>query len=197
MFTRFYDDPCRIIKQNQITTEPGRYMLDAPGNGDKPFYMEDPQIIPQKWAGNLWTHSVDIQSSFYGLDRPMNRDCLKASESDQLRPGQLPKSEIIARPIEYPTSRALTTEQSRAVDPAWTARDMNQSYRTPLMENYQADARIFRQFEHNTNTRLDEKDGFVRQNYCVPTDTNFYGLPTESITNPSGNSNFTASNQRI
>jgi hypothetical protein len=54
MFTRFHDDPCRIVKQNQQMTGLGRYMLDVPGNGDKPCYMLDPQIIPQKWAGNLY-----------------------------------------------------------------------------------------------------------------------------------------------
>jgi len=166
MFTRFYDDPCRIVKQNQITTEPGRYMLDVPGNGDKPCYMEDPQIIPQKWAGNLWTHSVDIQSSMLGLDKQMNRDCL--------RPPPNTKPEIIARPIIYPSSRALTTDQPRATNPAWTARDLDQSYRTPLMENFQAESRIFQPFSYNANTRIAEKDGFVRQTFCVPTDTNFY-----------------------
>ena len=63
MFTRFYDDPCRIVKQNQLTTEHGRYMLDVPGNGEKPFYMEDPQIIPQKWAGK----SMDTQRGYSEL----------------------------------------------------------------------------------------------------------------------------------
>jgi len=194
MFTRFYDDPCRIVKQNQLTTEHGRYMLDVPGNGEKPFYMEDPQIIPQKWAGNLWTHSVDIQSSLMGLDKTMNRDCLNTTGSLCNRPE---KPEIIARPIIYPTSRALTTDQPRATDPAWTARDLDQSYRTPLMENFQANTRIFQSFDYDNSTRLAEKDGFVRQTFCVPTDTNFYGLPSESITNPTGHSNFTASNRRI
>ena len=195
MFTRRFDDPCRIVKDNQITTEPGRYMLDTPGNGSKPFYMEDPQIIPQKWAGNLLTHSVDIQSSMLGLDKTVNRDCLITTGSNCGRPL---KPEIIARPIDYPTSRALTTDQSRATDPAWMVRDMDQSYRTPLMSNWQSNDRIFQQFQYDSSSRIAEKDGFVRQTFCVPTDTNFYGLPSNSINlSNSSHSNFSASNQKI
>jgi hypothetical protein len=222
MFTRFYDDPCRIEKYNQIATEPGRYMLDTPGNGAKPFYMEDPQIIPQKWAGNLWTHSTDIQSSLLGLDRTVNRDCLqtKGTEGRVFGPDPLqkegrilgpnprevpkgsecdrtPKPEIIARPIQYPTSRALTTDQPRATDPAWTARDLDQSYRMPLQHNPQANSRIFQPFQYDASSRIAEKDGFVRQSFCVPTDTNFYGLPSETMTNPGIHPNFSVSNQKI
>lgn len=194
MFTRFYDDPGRIIKSNQISTEPGRYMLDTPGNGTKPYYMEDPQIIPQKWAGNLWTHSVDIQSSMLGLDKTMNRDCLITTGS---LCGRTPKPEIIAHPIEYPISRALTTDQSRATNPAWMLREEDQSYRIPLMFNAQSNDRIFQTFQYDSSTRIAVKDQFVRPTYCIATDTNFYGLPSESITNPNTHSNFTASNQKI
>lgn len=195
MFTRFYDDPCRIEKYNQIATETGRYMLDVPGNGPKPFYMEDPQIIPQKWAGNLWTHSVDIQSSLMGLDKTINRDCLKTTGSEC---GREPKPEIIARPIEYPVSRELTTDQPRATNPAWTARDLDQSYRMPLQENPQESSRIFQPFAYDTSTRIMEKDNFVRQSYCVPTDTNFYGLPSETMNqHPNSYPNFTASNKKV
>ena len=47
-FTRFHDDPCRIEKQLQETTGIGRYMLNVPGNGDKPMFMDDPFIRMQK-----------------------------------------------------------------------------------------------------------------------------------------------------
>jgi hypothetical protein len=221
MFTRFYDDPCRIEKYNQIATGTGRYMLDVPGNGAKPFYMEDPQIIPQKWAGNLWTHSTDIQSSLMGLDRTVNRDCLQTTSPEStgfgsgsqgpegrlLGPkghpkgsecGRTQKPEIIARPIQYPTSRALTTDQPRATNPAWTARDLDQSYRMPLQHNPQTDARIFQPFQYDVSSRIAEKDGFVRQSFCVPTDTFGYDLPSETMTqHPNTRPNFSASNQKI
>ena len=56
-----------IQKQLQQQTDQGRWVIDVPGNGDKPCFMLDPQIIPQKWGGNLWTKSIDIQSSLGGV----------------------------------------------------------------------------------------------------------------------------------
>ena len=38
-FTRFHDDPCRIHKQLQESTDPGRYMLNRPGNGVLPCFF--------------------------------------------------------------------------------------------------------------------------------------------------------------
>ena len=49
-FTRFHDDEARIIKQLQQQTDQERWYLDVPGSGDKPCFMLDPQIIPQKWS---------------------------------------------------------------------------------------------------------------------------------------------------
>ena len=57
-FTRFHDDPARIQKQLQQQTDQGRWVIDVPGNGDKPCFQLDPQIIPQKWGGNLWTKTI-------------------------------------------------------------------------------------------------------------------------------------------
>jgi hypothetical protein len=73
-FTRFHDDPCRITKQLQESTGLGRYMLNVPGNGDKPLYMEDPHIRMQKWGGNLLTNTINIESDLMGLTRNSNRD---------------------------------------------------------------------------------------------------------------------------
>jgi hypothetical protein len=67
-FTRFHDDPCRIVKQNQQMTDQSRYILNVPGNGPNPCFMEDPQIIPQKWGANLYSNKVDVQSNLLGLN---------------------------------------------------------------------------------------------------------------------------------
>ena len=61
-FTRFKDDPCRIKKELQELTGLGRYMLNVPGNGDKPGFMEDPHIRMQKWGSNLMTNTVNLES---------------------------------------------------------------------------------------------------------------------------------------
>ena len=81
-FTRFHDDPCRINKQLQESTDPGRYMLNVPGNGDKPCFMEDPYIRLQKWGANLHTNTINLESELIGLsinknkNRNNNRDCI-------------------------------------------------------------------------------------------------------------------------
>ena len=45
--TRFKYDDCRIKKELQQSTDQGRWVLNVPGNGSSPCYMEDPQIIMQ------------------------------------------------------------------------------------------------------------------------------------------------------
>jgi hypothetical protein len=157
-FTRFHDDPCRIVKQNQQMTDQGRWILNVPGNGDKPCYMMDPQIIPQKWAGNLWTECIDVQSSLRGLDRPLTRDCLGENNYETSM------KKINTQPISYPVCESLTTQQSRVTNPAWTYRDLEQVdwYYLPMdpQEN------TMMPFQHNLNTRVLEKDHFLREADC-------------------------------
>ena len=155
-FTRFHDDPCRIMKKNQQTVDQARWILDVPGNGDKPYYMNDPQIISQKWGGNLWTNSVDVQSSLLGIDRKPMRDCLGESTN--------PLAKVNSHPIQYPVTNELTTEQSRATNPAFLYRDLEQVdwYYLPLdpQEN------VFMPFRNNIDTRVLEKDYFNRKFDC-------------------------------
>jgi hypothetical protein len=172
-FTRFHDDDARIAKQLQQQTDQGRWILDVPGNGDKPCYMLDPQIIPQKWGGNLWTKSIDIQSSLLGIDRPLNRDCLKPNEK------YIKGSE----PIVYPVCDNLTTEQSRAIMPAWTARDLPQNHAYILPIDPQAHTEM--NFRNNVSSRILEKDYFQRNVECIGPQNNqdYMKLP---VTNNQG-----------
>ena len=75
-FTRFYDDNCRIEKQLQEITGSGRYMLNTPGPGNKPCFMEDPYLRLQQWGANLKTNSINLESDLRGLTRSANKDCL-------------------------------------------------------------------------------------------------------------------------
>ena len=61
-FTRFHDDKARVEKQLQESTGPGRYMLNVPGNGTQPHFMEDPFIRLDKWGANLRTNTVKLDS---------------------------------------------------------------------------------------------------------------------------------------
>jgi hypothetical protein len=169
-FTRFHDDPARIAKQLQQQTDQERWYLDVPGSGDKPCFALDPQIIPQKWGGNLWTHSIDIQSSLLGIDKQLNRDCI-----DQ---NKYKRQTVYASPIDYPICDTfLTTEQSRAIMPAWTAKDLQQNHAYILPNNPQANTEM--PFNSYTSTRILEKDSFKREYQCVPENNQFYTVPTD------------------
>jgi len=167
-FTRFHDDPARITKQLQQQTDQERWYLDVPGNGEKPCFMLDPHIIPQKWGGNMWTQSVDIQSSLLGIDRQLNRDCLDKEKYK--------RQTVHASPIDYPVCDTfLTTEQSRAVLPAWTFRDVQQNHAYYLPHNPQEHTEL--KFQNNVSTRILEKDTFQRQLYCTLNNDQGYTVP--------------------
>jgi len=151
-FTRFHDDPCRKIKALQQSTGPGRYILDVPGNGSTPAFMNDPHIISQKWGGNLWTNTVNLESALLGINGKANRDALGKDEYSNRN--------VQSAPAYYPVSGGLTTEQPRATMPAWTVRDKEQTdyYYLPL--NPQENTCF--PFENNLSTRILEKDHFVK-----------------------------------
>jgi len=145
-FTRFHDDPCRIKKQLEISTGTGRYMLDKPGWGDKPCYMEDPYMRLQQWGANLRTNTVNIDSDLRGLTRTLTRDCTENS---------FDKHEVNSKHKIYPDCNPFT-EQSRAIMPAWTVRDLEQVNFDILPLNPQENVCI--PFHNNLSTRILEKD---------------------------------------
>ena len=148
--TRFFYDPCRTIKGLQQATDPGRYILNVPGNSDKPYYIEDPQIIIQKWGANLNTNSINLESELLGINKKLGKDCLGKDEYINYN--------VPTQRIHYPSNSELYTEQSRAILPAWTFRDLEQVdwYYPPL--NPQENTCI--PFQNNLSTRIIEKDYF-------------------------------------
>ena len=160
-FTRFKYDDCRTKKELQQSTDPGRWILNVPGNGDNPCYMEDPQIIPQKWGGNLRTNTINLESDLRGVNRQLNRDCLGKYEYN--------KYNVPNQAIQYPSSSILTTEQSRATNPAWWYRDLEQTdWQYPPL-NPQANVCV--PFQSNLSTRILEKDYFTPKRDCVLDET--------------------------
>lgn len=151
-FTRFHDDSARITKNLQQSTDQGRWILDTPGNGVKPPFMEDPHIIPQKWGANLWTDYTDVQSTLMGLTKRVNRDFVGTQEYK--------RQTLHTAPITYPVSSQLTTEQSRAIMPAWTARDLTQNHGYILFKDPQAHTQM--PFKSNQSSRIMERDNFIR-----------------------------------
>jgi len=149
-FTRFHDDPCRINKQLQESTGLGRYMLNVPGNGSKPLYMDDPFIRMQKWGGNLMTNTINLESDLFGLSRNSNRDDVATNEYRL--------NAVKSKKVEY-QSKNPGTDQSRATHPAWEYRDLEQTKYNILPLNPQEN--VCFPFQNNLSTRIIEKDIFV------------------------------------
>jgi hypothetical protein len=160
--TRIYYDACRTKKELQQSTDPGRYVLNVPGNGSDPCYIEDPQIIIQKWGANLRTNTINLESELKGINKPLSRDCLG---KDNYQNYNVPNQSI-----QYPNCNNLYTEQSRATNPAWWYRDLEQVdwYYPPL--NPQENTCF--PFETNLSTRILEKDYFTPKRDCVINETN-------------------------
>jgi hypothetical protein len=151
-FTRYHDDECRIMKQLQQQTDTQRWYLDVPGTGENPEFALDPHIHAQKWGGNLWTHKTDLHSTLLGLHVPLQK-------LDPVQPAI--KSLPTSRPKVYSTSNGsvfLTTEQSRAITPAWTARGMPQDRAHLLLYNPQVKAIV--PFQNLVSTRTKERDTY-------------------------------------
>ena len=158
-FTRFNYDPCRTVKLLQESTGPGRYMLNTPGNGCAPCYMEDPELRLQKWGANLRKvpggHPIDIDSDLLGLTRPLTKDCIKK---------EFPKKGVVvSQKVTYKTCKP-NTQQSRVTHPAFMYRDLEQVDWWPLILNPQEN--VCMRFQNNLNTRLLEKDYFVPKVPC-------------------------------
>jgi hypothetical protein len=153
-FTRFHDDPARIRKQLEETTFIGRYMLDTPGPGtNMPFY-EEPQMHLQKWGANLTTNTINLESDLIGLTRKLNRDNIE--QNDYV------KNAVSCTPL-YSNYRVENpfVEESRASDPAWVYRSLEQNrWETPLLDPL---ANLEKKFQSNIQTRILEKDYYVQK----------------------------------
>lgn len=160
-FTRFNYDKCRTDKLLQESTGPGRYILNTPGWGDKPCFMNDPQIRMQGWGANLRKvpdgAPIDIDSDLIGITRPLTKDC-----SDKKYPY---KGVVRSKRVNYKECNAPVTDETRTTHPAWLYKDLEQDHRYILPLNPQENTCI--PFQNNLNTRLLERDYFVPEMPCL------------------------------
>jgi len=148
-FTRFHDDTCRIKKKLEVMASSSRYMLDVPGNGMKPLFMDDPFIRQQKWGANLMTNSINLESDLLGLSRNLNRDNLDNNYKNE---------QVKSSKIKYPNSKSMT-EQTRSTNPAWMLRDIEHNNFSYLQFNPQENTCI--PFNNNISSRIIQKNNFV------------------------------------
>jgi hypothetical protein len=159
-FTRFHDDSCRIIKQLQEDTDQGRYMLNVPGNGLTPSYMEDPYIRMQKWGGNLQSNTINLESDLMGLTRPLTLDCKEKNNFE--------KHKVNSERLNFPSQKPFV-EQPRAINPAWTVLEVEQNnFEYPFFD---PQLNVCIPFHNNLSSRILEKDYYLMRE-CVPGEIN-------------------------
>ena len=151
-FTRFHDDNSRIEKQLQELMGAGRYMMNVPGPGDKPCFMDDPYLRLQQWGANLNTNAINLESDLMGLTRPVGRDDI--TEQDYK------KQAVTSQSISYPTEKPFV-EESRATHPAWMFRDLEHPVWEEPIVNPQSN--LEKPFHDNIQTRILEKDYYKPQ----------------------------------
>ena len=171
--TRFRDDIARKEDQLRQSTSLCDYMINAPGNGTAPAYMEDPHIRLQKWGANLANNVITIEGSLRGLGQQVGRDCLGKDEYDRSPPA--------VDTSKFPSNTALTTDQPRASNPAWELRDQaNTQHGDPTFVDPQSN--IFKPFRTNVSTRILEKDNYTQPKIHEPLTTQ-YLLPAHAPNN--------------
>tara|TARA_B110000285_G_C15050234_1_gene576548 strand:+ start:804 stop:1298 length:495 start_codon:yes stop_codon:yes gene_type:complete len=160
--TRFSNDEARIRNALQQSTDPGRWMLNVPGNGSTPDYIADPCIRIQKWGANLRHNAIDIESELRGVNRRHGSHCIEEEKNyhQYIRTSKV---------IDCPVNDTFYTEQSRAIAPAWTIREHanTQLQSTYLFSDPLRKSNIHMPFRTNVDTRNLEKDrcGTFKQNY--------------------------------
>nr|UZT29010.1 hypothetical protein [Nucleocytoviricota sp.]UZT29130.1 hypothetical protein [Nucleocytoviricota sp.] len=150
--TRFHDDECRIKKQLQESTGPGKYMLNVPGQGSTLTFFDDPHIRMQNWGANLRTNFFDLENE---LRRPSNnfRDCANVNEDRVFS--------IAKDTNEYNNE---ITSQSRVTHPIWEFREKGVNNFDYLFMNPQEN--VCFPFHNNISTRITEKDDFLFNKNC-------------------------------
>jgi hypothetical protein len=142
-FTRFHDDPCRIMKQLQESTDQGTYYLNTPGNGEAPPYIADSHIRLQYWAGNRSSNMTQLESSLFNMDNKLSRDCRS--------------TKAIPTPIQYPQNAKEITAQPRTTMPAWVLRDQTAATRDAYLPE-DPQAHTVMPFRNQLDTRAMAKD---------------------------------------
>ena len=170
-FTRFKYDDSRTKKSLQQATDPGRWIMNVPGNGSMMPYIEDPQIIIQKWGANLRSNTIDLESDLRGVNRDLNRDCLGKNNYQQYN--------VENHAISYPKCKTQFTEQTRATNPAWWYRDLEQNNFQYLPIDPQRNTCM--PFQNNVSSRILEKDAFTQQKDMVFHEMNEYVPNADSL----------------
>ncbi len=166
-FTRFNYDDARTMKKLEEATGPGRYILNQPGNGSRPIFINDPQIRVGGWGANLMKvrgggHPIDIDSDLSNRSRRLTKYCAEHTFPN--------KGVANSYKVSYPTHKPAITDETRTTHPAWTYRTLEHNNFQYLHNDPQEN--VCKHFENNLNTRLMERDNYVPQVPCLKSNGN-------------------------
>ena len=164
-FTRFHDDPCRIQKYLEETTNIGNYGLNVPGNGLELPFINDPHLRMQKWGANLSQNQILIENDLKNLTRKLNTDPIKENNYTNYL-----NNNNLYNVGNYPINYNEITHQPRATHPAWTLRELD-SINTPNIPNnfkyllMDPQENVCIPFHNNVSSRMVEKDYYAHNKY--------------------------------
>jgi hypothetical protein len=150
MFTRFNYDIARTRKKAEESAYSGKYALNTPGPGIHVPFIEDPHIRMQTWGANMMTNTIHLESDLFGLTRPLNRDLPGLND---YKKNTVPTSHVL-----YGNQHPFV-EETRASDPAWMYRELEQPRWEKPFINPQNN--LDKPFHDNIQTRILEKDYYV------------------------------------
>jgi len=149
-FTRFHDDPNRILMQVEDSAYSGNYYLNMPGPGVNLPFIEEPQMRMQTWGANLRDNAINLESDLFGMSRRLNRDEIEVNDYQKTAANA---------PENYYESTQPFIEESRASHPAWMYKDLEHSrWESPFLNPQNG---LEMRFPSNIQTRIIEKDAFV------------------------------------
>jgi hypothetical protein len=139
------------VKRLQEATDIGRYMLNAPGNGHRPSFIADPQIIPQKWGGNLLQNPTQVESTLRGITLPLKKGDIEPTWNMNM----LYQKDR----LQYPIDNSQITVEPRTINPAWEVRNVPTNRWDYLPVNPQT--RVIVDLNCNIDTRNSVRDYYL------------------------------------
>lgn len=159
--TRFNNDDSRIRKRLQESTDPGKWVLGAPGNGVDNPWVEDPHIRMQTWGG-LWDERKwDLEAELRGQFPQPVKDCI-LQKHEFMQPVYCADA-VRARSKPGVTPRDFGTDESRATHPAWSYRGIAKNRECPWLDESFQTLRHTIPCVTQVDTRRQLKDGFVQE----------------------------------
>ena len=149
--TRIGNDVERLDYNQDNYHDSLSYMLNVPGNGTTPDFIDDPHIRLQKFGANLSVNVVDIDSSLKGVDKQLSREGPVVDTRDTFFNDTYMKK-------TYPTYSQAVTDEPRAVMPAWQVRSLEQNNWDYLPQNPQNHTEM--SFANNIDSRRLDKDSY-------------------------------------